>query len=496
MGETSLKEKTAKGILFGGLSNGTTQVLNAVFGIIISRRLSPEEYGVVGMLAIFSAIASSLQEGGFISALTNRKNASQQDFNSVFWFNVTCSLTIYIILWLAAPLIALYFHDSRLLWLSRYTFLGFVVASFSIVPRAILFKQMRMKEQTVISIVSLLLSGSIGVVLALSGFSYWGIATQAIVFVLAVSVISWYYSKFRPNFTFSIKPIKEMFGFSFKIILTNIFNAVNNNVFSLLLGKYYKDKEVGDYTQANKWNTMGSQFISGIVQNVAQPMFVQVTDNKTHLLNVFRKMLRFTAFISFPAMLTLSFVSEDFIVILLKQKWADSAHILQMLCIAGAFMPITTLFSNFIISQGKSNVNMICTVSMGLTVITTLITEGMLKPSIFGLEGIKLMIVSYVVIYISWLILWNIQAKKHIELTAAKFFKDTMPFLLATVVAIAVANFTTNNISNILIRLIANVITIFAVYLALMWILGAKILKESIDFLKKIIQKRKNKNKD
>jgi len=152
--ESSLKEKTAKGLMWGMMNNGVMQLLNIVFGIVLARLLSDGDYGLAGELAIFTAIASTLQESGFISALTNRKNATKEDYNSVFWFNVGCSAVMYSILWFCAPLIVRFFNEPELLWLSRYAFLGFFLASFSITPRAILFKQLKVKEQTICGVVS------------------------------------------------------------------------------------------------------------------------------------------------------------------------------------------------------------------------------------------------------------------------------------------------------------------------------------------------------
>ncbi|MBQ8736344.1 MAG: oligosaccharide flippase family protein, partial [Bacteroidaceae bacterium] len=224
MSEQTLKEKAAKGFMWGGLSNGMMQVMNAVFGILIARRLTEDDYGVIGMLAIFSSIAAALQEGGFISALTNRKNATYNDYNSVFWFNVLCSAAVYVILWFCSPLLVSFFNEPRLLWLSRYAFVGFFVASLSITPRAILFKRLKAREQAVMLTVSTFLSGTVGVVMALSGMAYWGIATQSIVYVACVSALSWWFSRWRPTLSIDFRPVREMFGFGSKMLVTNIFN--------------------------------------------------------------------------------------------------------------------------------------------------------------------------------------------------------------------------------------------------------------------------------
>lgn len=172
-----------------------------------------------------------------------------------------------------------------------------------------------------------------------------------------------------------------MVNFSAKLMITNIFNHINNNLFSIILGKYYSEKEVGQFNQANKWNYMGHSFISSMVGSVAQPMFNQVGSDLTRQQRVFRKMLRFTAFIAFPSMLGLSFIAPELITITITAKWLPSAHILQILAIGGAFIPITALYSNLIISKGKSNIFMWNTITLG---ILQLIAMLILSP--YGLK--------------------------------------------------------------------------------------------------------------
>ena len=235
MSESSLKEKTAKGLFWGGFSNGIQQLLNLSFGIVLARLLDNSDYGMVGMLTIFSAIAAALQEGGFISALTNRKETCHKDYNAVFWFSTFCGITLYILLFLAAPLIADFYKTPELVPLSRLSFLSFVISSMSIAPRAYLFKNLKIKETTIISITSLIVSGIVGIVLAANGFAYWGIALQSIAFVTVVTILNFYFSHWRPSFRFDFTPIREMIGFSSKIIITNIFTIINNNLFLSLI---------------------------------------------------------------------------------------------------------------------------------------------------------------------------------------------------------------------------------------------------------------------
>ena len=490
--DSTLKDKTARGLLWGMMNNGVMQLLNIVFGIVLARLLSDADYGLAGELAIFSAIASALQESGFISALTNRKNATHEDYNSVFWFNVGCSAMMYVILWFCAPLIVNFFHEPELLWLSRYAFTGFFLASFSITPRAMLFKQLKVKEQSIIGITSLLISGTVGITMAVCGMTYWSVVTQNIVFVATVSVLSWYFSGFRPSMSFSFKPIREMFGFSCKLLVTNIFNCINNNVFSLLFGRFYTKHEVGQYTQADKWNKMGSNMITGMVQQVAQPMFVQVGDDKERLVRAFRKMLRFTSLISFPALFGLVLVAPEFITIAVGEKWLPSAEIMQLLCVAGAFMPIAALYQNLLISRGKSGVYMWNILCQGLLVIAMLCSvkymDWQITIPFFGLyirlAGIRLMVVCYVAVYLLWMFLWHAFLQKQIPLRLITALKDILPFALAAAASMTATYFLTRGISNIYLLLIARILIAAVLYLAAIWIAGAKILRESLEYIK------------
>ncbi len=489
---SELKDKTAKGLLWGMMNNGVMQLLNIVFGIILARFLTDADYGLAGELTIFSAIATALQESGFISALTNRKNASHDDYNSVFWFNICFSALIYVILWFCAPFIANFFREPELLWLSRYAFLGFFFASFSITPRTILFKQLKVKQQSIIGIVSLVISGCVGITMALSEMSYWSIVTQNIIFVALVSILSWIVSGWKPSLSFKVQPIKEMFAFSFKILITNIFNCINNSIFSFAFGYFYTKHEVGQYTQADKWNKMGCNMISGMVQQVAQPMFVQVGDEKERLQRAFRKMLRFTSLISFPAMFGLVLVAPEFITIAVGEKWLPSAEIMQMLCIAGAFMPIALLYYNFIISRGKSGIYMWNIIAQGITLIALLcivkFTDLNFSFSFFGhdmqLSGVRLMVVCYVLVYILWMFLWHHFLKKEIALELKTALKDVLPFAFIAAITMVATYLITRGIDNIYMMFISRILIAAVIYLFVVWITGAKILRESIHYLK------------
>ena len=313
--EDSLKERTAKGLLWGMVNNGTTQLLNAVFGILFLRWLEPKDYGKIAMLMVFANIASTLQESGFTAALCNLRNPTHRDYNAVFWFNIGVSALLYIILFLAAPLIVWFYRDPDLLWLSRYLFLGFFISSWGTVQRAYLFIHLMNKQTAIIGIVALLVSGTVGVAMVACGYAYWGQATQNVLFILVVALMNWYYSPWRPTLHIDLRPAWRMFGFSSKLLVQNLFNNLNAHAFGVLLGRFYGDHQAGVYSNARSWDDKGINTINGMVSGVAQPVLSRVRDDQGRYRNVFRKMLRFVSFVSFPAMLGLGLVAREFLLI-------------------------------------------------------------------------------------------------------------------------------------------------------------------------------------
>ena len=474
---TDLKTKTAQGFFWGALNNGAMQVLNAVFGIVLARKLDQADYGLIGMLTIFTLIANSLQDSGFVTALTNKRNATHHDYNAVFWFNISVSLFLYLLFFCCAPLIADFFHEPILTPLSRYFFISFFIASFSIVPRAILFRQMKQRELAIMAIISLLVSGTVGIVMAYNGMAFWGLATQNIVFTLTVSVLNYWFSGWRPTLHIDLRPVKELLAFSSRLIVTNIATAANGNIVAVLLGRYYSAPEVGDFTQANKWNTMGHSLITNMLYSIAQPVLTKTDEDRQRQKHVFRKLLRFTAFVAFPVMLTLALVSEEFIVILITEKWRSSAHILRVLCVAGAVMPVSYLFSNLLISRGRSSAYMWCTLS--------LLAAQLLALWVCVPYGIGRMVQAYALLNVVWLAVWFWLARKEIELKVSEAIADVSPYLLLTIAIVAVVWLATRKLDNLYVSFAVKVVAVGGLYCLALWLLRSTIFREGITFITK-----------
>lgn len=470
-----LKEKAARGFLWGGLNNGAVQVLGALFGIFLLRLLSPSDYGKIAMLTVFANLASTLQESGFMAALCNLKNPTHRDYNAVFWFNIMMGGSLYLLLYLCAPLIADFYHDADLLWLSRYMFLGFFITSFGTVQRAWLFRNMMNKQTCIIAIVSLVVSNVVGILMAWLGYAFWGLATQSLLFVSCMVLMNWYYSPWRPSLHIDLRPAWQMFGFSSRLLLTNVVNTLSSNAFSFLLGKFYGAHSAGVYGNARKWDDMCSSSINGMLTGVAQPVMAQVRDNRERSRQVFRKMLRFVSFVSFPCMFGIGLISREFLLIFTGPKWEESAYLLSLLSIYGAVFPLLTLYGQMVISQGRSNINMYSTMAL-----SSLILLGLVLLHSYGLY---VMVFYFIGINVAWLFVWQYFAYRLIGLRLWEALSDVLPFLLLSAVCMALTWWITRPIESLWLLLLAKVVLAAVFYVTAIWISGARIMRESVDYL-------------
>ncbi|MGI6223606.1 MAG: lipopolysaccharide biosynthesis protein [Prevotella sp.] len=479
----SLKEKTAKGLFWGALNNGVTQLLGALFGILLGRLLTPADYSMMTMIAVFSQVAAIVQSSGFTAALVNLKDPKDSDYNSVFWFNIFMGLTLYVILFFCAPLIAAYYRTPELKWFCRYAFLGFLFANIGTAQGAWLQKNLRVKQQAKAGIIAVLLSSTIGVCMAWAGFSYWSLATQSICYILTVALLRWHYSQWRPTFHINFGPVKRMFPFSVKILGAGIVDAININVLNILLGRYFTKHDTGCYNQAYQWSSKCNYVVQGMVNSVAQPVLAQLNDDSGRQLNAMRKLVRFTAFISFPLLFGLSLVSREFIVLMITEKWLFSATLLRYLCISGAFYPIVWVFNNMIISKGKSSLNLLSTTLFGLCQITIMVTVYR--------YGIFTMVLSYVALNIIWVFVLWFFVYRLTNYGLFSFLKDIVPFMLAAASVMFATGFITASIDSLWLLLLSRVALAIALYYIVMKVARVKMLDECQAFLLSKLKRRK-----
>ena len=464
--------------MWGGLNSGIQQLVGLAFGIVLGRLLSPSDYGMMAMISIFSLVATALQDSGFRTALTNIEHPKHEDYNSVFWFNIIMASSLYVILFLAAPLIGEYYHTPRVVPLCRYAFLSIVIASLGTAQSAYLFKHLRAKQQAEAGALAVILSSLTGVGMAFAGMAYWSLATQGLVYVGINTLLQWHFSPWRPSIHgITFAPVRRMFRFSCKILATTIMTHVNNNVLNILLGHYFTPRDTGNYNQAYQWNTKCYSLVQSMVAQVAQPVLVSLNGEEGRQKDVFRKMMRFTAFITFPLLFGFGLVAKEFIVTAIGEKWLASAQLIQILCLSGATMPLSTLFSNMIISKGRSGTFFWCTFTLGLVQIATMI---MIWPM-----GIRTMVIAYTLLNTSWLLVWLFFVRRLIGYGYWMFFCDVMPFALAAAGVMGVAYVATMPLSNMIALLITRFVIAVVLYYVVMKLARVKILAECERFVKR-----------
>lgn len=478
----SLKEKTSKGLFWGGMNNLVQQIIGVVFGIILARKLDHSDYGMMAMIAVFSLVATALQDSGFKTALANLEHPEHRDYNSVFWFNIIAGAVLYLILFFAAPLISVYYNEPALVPLCRYAFLSIMIASWGTAQNAWLFKNLCAKQQAKAAMTAVLLSSTVGAVMAFCHCGYWSLATQGLVYVFVNTLLVWHYSQWRPSIHgITFEPARRMFRFSCKILATSITTIINNNVLNILLGHYFGKNQAGVYNQAYQWDFKCFSLVQNMVNQVAQPVLVDLRSDGGRQLNALRKMMRFTAFVAFPLLLGFGLVAKEFIVLAITEKWLESAKLIQLLCISGAVIPLATLLSNLIISKGKSGLYFWCTFCLGLAQILTMVLNYH--------QGLHTMVIAYVLLNILWLFVWHLFVWRLTGYNLGQFLKDIIPFALAATGVMACVGFVTAGITNLWILLFSRIVLAVVLYYVVMRVARVQILKECEQFITRKFKK-------
>ena len=381
------------------------------------------------------------------------------------------------ILFLCAPLIAYFFKQPLLTDVSRLAFLAIPLSALGIVPNAKLWIELRNRELAIAAIVSLLLSGSTGMWLAFHDYGYWSLVWQQIIFIGSSTLIKYGFTRWMPKLPVDFTPIKQMFGFSSKLLLTNILTVVSQNVQTFIFGKLLPINTVGQFSQANKWNTMGHSFISNTMAQVAQPVLTNADNEEGRQERVFRKMLRFTSLICFPLMFGLALVAHEFIIVTIGTKWEPSVILLQLLCIGGAFIPLQTLYQNLIISRGRSD-------SYLRLVALQIVLQIVLTLSLASL-GITAMVAAFSALNVLFTACWHYALQRIHPLPALDVLKDTMPFALIAAVVMLATHYATLSITSLWLLLLTRIIVAAALYFMVMRLLNVTILKECLQFIRK-----------
>ena len=351
----SLKQKTAKGVLWSSVEQFSVQIIQFVLGLIMARILSPQDYGLVGMILVFTVIAQVFVESGFANALIRKQNRTEVDYSTAFYFNIVVGIVAYFVLFFVSPYIADFYDEPLLEPLTKVVALTVFINSLGIVPRARYTINVDFKTQAKATTTSVLISGIIGIWMAYTGYGVWAIVWQSVIRNALNVLLLWIFAKWLPLLQFSWQSFREMWSFGYKLLLSGLIDRIYSNIYQLVIGKVFSAQDLGNYTRAHQFASFPSSNINGIISRVTYPILSSIQDDDVRLERVYRKYLRLSAFIVFPLMVGLSALSEPLILYILTDKWSAAVILLQIICFNMMWYPIHAINLNLLQVKGRSD---------------------------------------------------------------------------------------------------------------------------------------------
>lgn len=377
----SLKDKTIKGIIWSGIERFSVQIIQWSVLIVMARILTPEDYGLVGMLVIFISVASSLTDSGFTQALIRKQNRTDTDCCSALYFNIVVSVLMYAILFTISPLVARFYNEPRLVGLMRVLCIVVIINSFGIVQHALFSAKIDFRTLAKVSVTTAFLSGLCGVSLAYSGNGVWALVWQQIIGASTGCILIWIISSWRPKMLFSWQSLSEMFSFGGKLMISGLIDTIYSNLYSMIIGKTFSARSLGFYTQARNFTKLPSAGFTGVLQRVTYPVLSTIQDDDDRLRSDYRLLLRLSAFIIFPILCLIGGLSEPLVNLVLGRQWTFAAVLIVPLCLSGMWYPIHAINLNLLQVKGRSDLFLRLEVikkMVGVTVIFVSIPYGLI----------------------------------------------------------------------------------------------------------------------
>lgn len=351
----NLRQKSINGMLWTVSERLSVQVVQLLVQIVLARLLEPEQFGLIGMLIIFTAVAQSIMDSGFGSALIQKKDADQTDSSSIFFFNLILGIILALILSLAAPLIAKFYLQPTLTHITRVLSLTLIINAFSLVQKSLLAKKMDFKTQMKISLLAVVISGVIGIVMAFRGLGVWSLVAQMVFKSLFQSIFLWLFNDWRPSPVFSLSSLKSMFSFGSKLLVSGLIDTIFRNIYQTFIGKVYSPIDLGFYSKAKSIENAAVQATGSSLGQVLFPSLVHLQEDIEGLKKAYRKTIRLSLFLHLPLMIGLWAIADPLFRFLLTDKWAPSIPYFQLLSIAGTLNPLHVLNLNILKVKGRSD---------------------------------------------------------------------------------------------------------------------------------------------
>lgn len=351
----SLKNAAISGVTWKTIEKFSNYGIQFCISIVLARLLSPADYGTVGLLAIFFALAGLFKDCGFGSALIQKKNATQADYSTVFIYNVVSSVVIYAILFFSAPLIAKFYSLPILTPIVRVSAISFIIGGLTGVQYTKLTKELKFKTLSILSIISVIVTGTAGIIMAYYGWGVWALVFQGLVSSILMGVVVWILSGWHPTLEFSKDSFRSLFSFGSKLLGSNIINTIYNNLYTLVIGKVFNPATVGYYNRANGYAQLPTDTVMQLSLSISYPLLAKVSDNDSRLLNAYKKLLRTPLFALYPILTLLIVVAHPLIEVMIGAKWLPCAPMLQILCFRGFVFPLSHTNLNLLYVKGRSD---------------------------------------------------------------------------------------------------------------------------------------------
>lgn len=355
MQQESLKNKTKKGLAWSMIERFATQGVQFLFGIILARLLSPDDYGVIAMPLVFLAIAQCIIDSGFSTALIRKPELTEDDLSTAFYFNIGIGILCYAVLFFSSPLIADFYHTPILSSLLKVTALAVLFNPLCAVQQAILTRKIDFKTQAIVSLSGAVVSGIVGLYMAYNGFGVWSLVFQQVGGYVMRTILLWILGKWKPKRKWSWESFHYLWGFGSKMLGSGLLETIYNNIYPIVIGKYFSAQDLGNYTRAQQFSSLPSSNVTGVLQRVTFPVLSSIQNEDERLAKSYRKILKLSAFLVFPMMLMLSAIANPLVRILLTDKWIGCVILLQIVCFQMMWYPIHAINLNLLTVKGRSD---------------------------------------------------------------------------------------------------------------------------------------------
>ena len=480
---SELKQKTVKGLAWNTIQNFTNHGVEFLLMLFMARLLGPKEYGLIGLTAIFMAIASTFVNSGFSNALIRKKDCTNDDFSTVFIFNIFISLICYLIIFIIAPYVGDFYNENILCPVLRVLGLMLIIQAFCAVQSTILTKNIDFKKKAKITVSKNLISGLIGLLFAFLGFGVWALVIQSLTASILFSIMLWSTTGWYPNMHFSIKSFKELFGYGSKLLISNLINTIYGQIYPIVIGKIFSAATLGNFSRARHWANLGSKNLTGILQNVTFPVLAKVQDDDKRLENIYRRMIRTSCFIIFPIMIGMSAVAKPLTFVTIGEKWDFSASLLQIICFSMMWYPVHALNLNLLQVKGRSDLFLkleIIKKILGICILCISVPLGIVAICYFNILS------SMIALFIN-----TYYTGKLINVGYLKQMRDIAPTLILAMIMWGVVLFAIHFIPSKYIQLPVGILIGAAIYVGGSYLLRFPELKEVFVMYKDIKNRKK-----